>query len=639
MARRAPDGQETTSAAAPDVVTDGSAGDSEPGEPGDVAGLTRHARWRGAARDLVPVAVVVVVVGVPLAHIAWTALSTPGAIWFGVDVPQMELRTLAASRGHLALGSFSQYGWQHPGPSLYYWYAPFYAATGRQPAGMIVGAVVANVVGLAALVLAVGRVGGRRAGWVAAAVVVAFVLRFGLTGLWVSWNPNLTVVPTALLIVATAALLCGHRWMLPAVALLASWIVQAHLGTVLVVGGLCALAVAGGWIAGRGDRRAWLAPALAAAGTAAVFWAAPVGDQVAGTHNMRTVAAYLVHNRLGDGANGFAGHRGPAFGRGEALEEVGLVGSLLAGHEPGRVAGPDRFYTRGIGTSAALAVVFALLVLADAACAVACRRRGLRFPAALCATAVLASLLAYASALGARGNPSHHILAFAAGIGLAAWLALALAVVELVASRRPTPAPAARTPAPRAGRPGRGGRLPGRGGRRRHRAARAPPVPPDRRRHARAGRGPRRDRRPPRRAHRGRRRPRQRGAAALGRREVGRGRLRRARDRPLGGVRHPRAGDAGDLGPDDLPRRRRRPAVRPDLAPPRVGDLPAGPHDHDLQPPRAGHLSRAPRSTASRIWSADAMPRTERVARWNSAALSQKAAEAPERRADAWSTE
>jgi hypothetical protein len=387
----------------------------------------------------VPVAVVVVVVGVPLAHIAWTAVSTPGAIWLGVDVPQLELRSLAASRGHLALGSFSQYGWQHPGPSLYYWYAPFYAAAGRQPAGMIVGAVVANVVGLAALVFAVGRLGGRRAGWVASAVVVAFVWRFGLTGLWVSWNPNLTVVPTALLIVATAALLCGHRWMLPAVVLLASWTVQAHLGTALVVGGLCALAVAGGWIAGRGDRRAWLMPALAALGTAVVFWAPPVADQVAGTHNMRTVAAYVVHNRLGDGANGLAGHRGRAFGRGEAVEEVGLVGSLLAGHEPGRVAGPDRFYTHGIGTSAALGVAFALLVLADAACAVACRRRGLRFPAALCATAVLASLLAYASALGARGNPSHHILAFAAGIGLAAWLALALAVVELMASRRRAP--------------------------------------------------------------------------------------------------------------------------------------------------------------------------------------------------------
>jgi hypothetical protein len=52
--------------------------------------------------------------------------------------------------------------------------------------------------------------------------------------------------------------------MLPAVVLLASWTVQAHLGTSLVVGGVCALAVVGGWIASRGERRAWLAPALAA---------------------------------------------------------------------------------------------------------------------------------------------------------------------------------------------------------------------------------------------------------------------------------------------------------------------------------------------------------------------------------------
>jgi hypothetical protein len=131
-----------------------------------------------------------------------------------------------------------------------------------------------------------------------------------------------------------------------------------------------------------------------------------------------------------------ARHRGLAFGRVQAIEEVGLVGSLLSSHEPGRIAGPDRFYVRGIGATPELGVAFALLVLADAALAVACHRRGLRFPAALCGTAALASLPAYVSALTARGNPSHHILAFAAGIGLALWLGLALAAVELVVSRR-----------------------------------------------------------------------------------------------------------------------------------------------------------------------------------------------------------
>jgi hypothetical protein len=440
MGRRAPDRQEFRADPAGAVGHPGAAGGppgyGDPAGSGDETTPPVGARWRRAVRAMLPVAVVVVVVGVPLARIARIALSTPGSIWLGVDVPQMELRTLAASRGHLLLGSFSQYGWQHPGPTLYYWYAPFYAASGRQPAGMIVGAVTANVIALAALVACVGRAGGRRAMWVAAAIVVAFVWRFGLTGLWVSWNPNLTVVPTALLIVATAALVCGRRWMLPAVVLLASWTVQAHLGTTLVVGGLCALAAVGGWVASRRDRRAWLVPAIAAAGVALVLWAAPAADEIAGSHNMRTVASYMVHNRLGPGASSLAGHRGPAFGHRQAVEEVGLVGSLLSGHEPGMIAGPDRFYIVGIGTSAALAVAFALLVLADAALAVACHRRGLRFPAALGGTVVLASLLAYASAFTARGNPSHHVLAFAAGIGLAAWLALALAAVELVAARR-----------------------------------------------------------------------------------------------------------------------------------------------------------------------------------------------------------
>jgi hypothetical protein len=129
MARRAPDWQEQPVDASlagrgpgPDAGRKAAAGGSDGAGHGTADGdgaaapSRRRAWWRSAARDLGPVVVVVVVVGVPLAHIAWTAVSRPGAIWLGVDVPQMELRTLAASRGHLALGSFSCTAGSTPGP-------------------------------------------------------------------------------------------------------------------------------------------------------------------------------------------------------------------------------------------------------------------------------------------------------------------------------------------------------------------------------------------------------------------------------------------------------------------------------------------------------------------------------------------
>jgi len=385
---------------------------------------------RKAGFDLLPGLVAGVVVAVPLVHIAWVAAGTPGSIWFGADVGQMELRTLAASRWHLALGSFSVYGWQHPGPSLYYWFAPFYVALGHEPAGMILATVVANVVGLTTLVVWAGHCGGRRAAWVVAFGVVAFVWRFGLDGLWVSWNPNLTVVPIALLILATAAVVCGHRWMVPFTVLLASWTVQAHVGTALVVGGLCALAVLGAWRASHNERRLWLGPVLAGVAVAVLFWTPPLVDQVDGSHNMTTVAGYMVHGKLGQGAPVWSVRHGRAFGRWGAVKEVGLVGSLLSSHETGRFTGPDRWYARSVRTRGTLGVAFAALVVVDIACARASHRRGRAFAAALCSTAAVASVLAYVSAFAARGNPSHHVLTFVAGIGLMAWIAVALVAVE-----------------------------------------------------------------------------------------------------------------------------------------------------------------------------------------------------------------
>lgn len=401
-------------------------------------------------RAALPLVVTLVAVGVPLLRCAWAAADGQ-LTWFGADADQMELRVLAASHGRLTLGAFSVYGWQHPGPALFYWLAPFYALAGETPAGMVIGTVTANVAGLVLLVFLLRRWAGEVAGWVAVAGAAAFGWRFGLEGLWVPWNPTLTVVPMALLLVALAGLAAGHRWALPLVAALASWLVQAHLGTALVVSGLTLTtgAVLAWRARGAGQLRAgvraWRAPVLAAVGVAGVLWAAPLADQVAGTHNLTTVARYLATGEIPEGAapNGGGGR---AFTPGQAVAEVGLVGSLTTGREPGRFAGPDRPEAWRTATTGASTAAFALLLAANAALGAAGHRNGRRFGPALCGAVVAAGLLAYLSALLARGGPSHHVVAFAAGIGLVAWLAAAIEVAALVSDarrrRRPVPRPA-----------------------------------------------------------------------------------------------------------------------------------------------------------------------------------------------------
>lgn len=342
----------------------------------------------------------------------------------------------ACARGELTLGAFSVYGWQHPGPALFYWLAPFYAAAGRQPAGLLLGTAVANVVTLTALVALLRRFGGEVAGWIAAAGVVAFLWRYGLYGLWLPWNPTLTVVPMAVLLVTVAAVAAGHRWALPLLVGLASWQVQAHLGTGVAVAGptvAAAVLVAAG--IRRGGLDGWRAPLLATAAVAAVLWAAPLADQVAGSHNMTTVARYLATGEAGPGATHYETAE-RAFTPRQAVGEVGLVGSLLSSDETGRFIGPDRPYARATGRTAPTAVAYVVLVLAAGTLGTIGFRRGRRFGPALCGTVVLASGLAWASVAIARGGASHHIAAFVAGIGLAAWLAVAIETAALVGDRR-----------------------------------------------------------------------------------------------------------------------------------------------------------------------------------------------------------
>ncbi len=408
-------------------------------------------RALAALRWALPVLVALVAAGVPLLRWARLALDGPGTVWLGADIAQMELRTLAAGRGRLTLGAFSVYGWQHLGPTLFYWLAPFYAVAGHEPAGMALGAAVANVVGLVALVALVRRFAGEVGAWIAAAAVVAFLWRYGLHGLWVPWNPTLAVVPMALLLVAVAGTMAGHRWTLPLVAGLATWQVQAHLGTAVAVVGACTLA-AGAVVVDvrRGGLAPWRRPLLAGLAVGTLLWAGPAVDQVAGIQNMTTVGRYMVTGEMGPGAATYA-TSARAFTPRQAAGEVGLVGSLLAGDETGRFVGPDRWYSRATERAARTTVAFPLLVLANAAAGVAGFRRGRRFGPALCGTVVVTAALAYLSVAMARGGASHHIVAFVAGIGLVAWLALALEAAGWVGDRRA--ARAATQPAP-ARRPG-----------------------------------------------------------------------------------------------------------------------------------------------------------------------------------------
>jgi hypothetical protein len=94
------------------------------------------------------------------------------------------------------------------------------------------------------------------------------------------WNPWTSLLPFALLLVATWSVLCGDRWSLPITLGVASWLVQVHLGYTVMAGALAVAsitaAIAYVVTGDREQRAAWRWPAATTVVVLALMWALPV---------------------------------------------------------------------------------------------------------------------------------------------------------------------------------------------------------------------------------------------------------------------------------------------------------------------------------------------------------------------------
>ena len=96
-------------------------------------------------------------------------------------------------------------------------------------------ALVVNATSVAAIVLLAWR-RGRRPLTLATAIGLALLCRsVGADFLRDPWNPYITVLPFAALIFLAWSIVCGDVWMLPVAVLVASFIVQSHVGYAALV--------------------------------------------------------------------------------------------------------------------------------------------------------------------------------------------------------------------------------------------------------------------------------------------------------------------------------------------------------------------------------------------------------------------
>jgi hypothetical protein len=202
------------------------------------------------------------------------------------------LRVADVGTAHTPLtGPWSRFGWDHPGPLLFWVTAPGYRAFG--PTGLAATVALVHAASAAGAVVAARRIGGAVLAALVAAVVGVMSLAMGD---WLAdpWNPYVGTL--ALL----AGLLCawgacrGDGRLFAGAVLSGSWAVQAHVAYAAVVAAAAVWCTVAYLVRRRGGSRRLGGRAVAVAVAIGLLcWSGPLWDEVASPPaNLRDLASY-----------------------------------------------------------------------------------------------------------------------------------------------------------------------------------------------------------------------------------------------------------------------------------------------------------------------------------------------------------
>jgi hypothetical protein len=224
------------------------------------------------------------------------------------DVAFIELGVRQAIYHGNALGVYSRFGWHHPGPALFYMFAPAYWLSGESSRSLFLSAWLIN--GAAALGAVVivrsreGEVGAR----ILALVLFIFLIVMGFAHFLDPWNPKVLSLPLLLLMVSAAAAYSGSAWSFVVALGAASYLIQTHLGTMPVSVTMLALGTVGFVFtrrnhkdndaspSGRPRTGSLRGPIIAATCVLALFWIGPLIQQVSNHNgNLTKIARFYRH--------------------------------------------------------------------------------------------------------------------------------------------------------------------------------------------------------------------------------------------------------------------------------------------------------------------------------------------------------
>jgi hypothetical protein len=249
----------------------------------------------------------VLTLAIPLAVMVVRLLvAMPRPFISGGDAGFIELNIMKALRGQATLGPYSRFGWFHPGPALYYLFAPVYALAGSRSRALFLDAWLLNGGCALGVVLLVRRRLGEVTARAASALVGLWMVAVGLAEFLNPWNPSLLALPLLLMLFLAADAAAGSVWSLVLAFLVGTYLVQTHLAVLPV-----AAIVLGVALAAWGQRARWrwkvhARPLLIGVVAAIALWAGPVVQQLTDPPgNLREIASFF---RDPPEAAGKAGH-------------------------------------------------------------------------------------------------------------------------------------------------------------------------------------------------------------------------------------------------------------------------------------------------------------------------------------------
>lgn len=321
----------------------------------------------------------------------------------------------------------------HPGPLEFWSLAPLERAFGSGPFGILAGVVAVNAAAIVLIGVVVSRLTNARTALAALALCAALAWSFGRQNVVDPWNPFIALFPMFALCVLTWAAVSGRRYALWGVALVGSYVAEAHLLYVPLAAGLFVTAVLGVAESMLRRRRHGLLrtrdAAVTAGGTLAVLaiaWALPVYDQLAHEPGNFTGMWRSLHTKT-------APHVGLRYAWRVMVDAIGLPPLFLRRNDNvGYVGAPANH----LGALAIFTAILLVAVLAGATIIAIRRRDRVAAAVGLVAGISFAITTAVVARLPAAfpGLPEYRLLQCWV-ISAFAWLATGYVVARAFAPR------------------------------------------------------------------------------------------------------------------------------------------------------------------------------------------------------------